>query len=54
MIWIVVELAIIQGISILHPLYFLTGLAIAASAVVWGWPTLTAWRTSRRRFVLEP
>jgi hypothetical protein len=47
MIWIVVELAIIRGISILHPLYFLTGLGIAAAAVSWGWPTLQGWRASR-------
>lgn len=47
MIWIVVELAIIKGISILHPLYFLTGLAIAAAAVPWGWPTYQGWRASR-------
>jgi hypothetical protein len=47
MIWIVVELAIIQGISVLHPLYFLTGLAMAASAVAWGWPTFQGWRASR-------
>ncbi len=48
MIWIVVELAIIQGISILHPLYFLTGLGIAAAAVPWGWPTFQGWRAARR------
>jgi hypothetical protein len=48
MIWIVVELAIIRGISVLHPLYFLTGLWIAASAAAWGWPTFKGWRSSRR------
>ena len=47
MIWIVVELAIINGVSILHPLYFLTGLAIAAAAARWGWPTFRGWRASR-------
>jgi hypothetical protein len=47
MVWISVELAIIREISVLHPLYFLTGLAIAASAVAWGWPTFRAWRASR-------
>jgi hypothetical protein len=47
MIWIVVELAIIKGVSILHPLYFLTGLGIAASAVVWGRPTFRTWRATR-------
>ena len=48
MIWIVGELAIIRGISILHPLYFLTGLAIAAAAISWGWPTFRSWRASRQ------
>jgi hypothetical protein len=48
MIWIVVELAIIRGISVLHPLYFLTGLGIAAAAALWGWPTFQGWRSSRR------
>ncbi|MGD0018278.1 MAG: hypothetical protein ABSD62_03410 [Candidatus Limnocylindrales bacterium] len=48
MIWIVVELAIIKGFSVLHPLYFLTGLGIAAAAVPWGWPTFQGWRASRR------
>jgi hypothetical protein len=47
MIWIVVELAIIQELSFLHPLFFAVGLVIAASAVPWGWPTFQAWRTSR-------
>ena len=47
-IWIVVELAIIKGVSILHPIFFLTGLGIAAAAVPWGWPTLQGWRASRR------
>jgi hypothetical protein len=48
MIWIAVELAIIKGISILHPIYFCVGLAIAAAAVAWGWPTLQGWRAARR------
>jgi hypothetical protein len=47
MIWIVVQLAIIKGISILHPLYFGIGLVIAATAVLWGWPTFRSWRASR-------
>jgi hypothetical protein len=47
MIWIVVELAIIKSVSILHPICFLTGLAIAAAAVRWGWPTFRGWRASR-------
>jgi hypothetical protein len=48
MIWIVVELAIIQGVSILHPIFFGVGLAIAVAAVPWGWPTFRGWRTSHR------
>ena len=47
MIWIMAELAIIKGVSILHPLYFGVGLAIAAAAVAWGWPTFRGWRASR-------
>jgi uncharacterized membrane protein len=47
MIWIVVELMIIKGVSFLHPLYFGVGLAIAATAVPWGWPTFQGWRASR-------
>jgi hypothetical protein len=48
MIWIVVELAIIKDISVLHPLFFAVGLAIAAVAVPWGWPTFQGWRAARR------
>jgi hypothetical protein len=44
MIWIVVELAIIGEFSFLHPICFGLGLAIAASAMRWGWPTFQAWR----------
>jgi hypothetical protein len=47
MIWIVVELAIIKDLSFLHPLFFCVGLAIAAMAVPWGWPTFRGWRTGR-------
>ena len=47
MIWIVVELAIIQELSFLHPVFFAIGLVIAASAVPWGWPTFQAWRATR-------
>jgi hypothetical protein len=47
MIWIVVQLAIIQELSFLHPTFFLVGLAIAVTAVPWGWPTLKAWRAAR-------
>jgi len=49
MIWIVVELAVIQELSFLHPTMFALGLAIAVAAVPWGWPTLRAWRADRRR-----
>ena len=48
MIWIVVELAIIRSLSILHPICFGLGLAIAATSFVWGWPTFRAWRAARR------
>jgi len=47
MIWITVELAIIKGISVLHPIYFGLGLAIAVAAVPWGWPTFRGWRATR-------
>jgi hypothetical protein len=47
MIWIVVELAIIKGISILHPICFGIGLAIAAASVPWGWATFQGWRAVR-------
>lgn len=47
MIWIVVELAIIGEFSFLHPVCFGLGLAIAASAARWGWPTFEAWRRTR-------
>jgi hypothetical protein len=44
MIWIVVELAIIKGVSVLHPICFGIGLAIAVASASWGWPTFQAWR----------
>jgi hypothetical protein len=44
MIWIVVELAVIRTVSILHPICFAIGLAIAAAAVAWGRPVLRSWR----------
>lgn len=47
MTWIIVQLAIIETVSFLHPLMFVTGLVIAAAAVVWGWPTFSAWRARR-------
>ena len=48
MIWIVVELAIIKEVSILHPICFGIGLAIAVASVSWGWLTFAGWRASRR------
>lgn len=45
MIWIVVELIVIREFSFLHPVFFLTGLGLAAVAVPWGLPTL---REARR------
>ncbi len=47
MIWIVVELAIIKELSVLHPICFGIGLAIAVASVPWGWPTFRAWRDRR-------
>jgi hypothetical protein len=47
MIWIVVQLGIIEEVSFLHPLCFGIGLVIAIAAVPWGWPTFQAWRTNR-------
>jgi hypothetical protein len=47
MIWIVVELAIIEGVSILHPICFGIGLGIAIAAAIWGWPTFVGWRARR-------
>jgi hypothetical protein len=46
MMWIVIQLAIIEELSFLHPLMFGVGLVIAASAVPWGRPTFRAWRTA--------
>jgi len=47
MIWIVVELAIIDELSVLHPTFFAVGLVIAVAAVPWGWPTFQGWRATR-------
>lgn len=47
MIWISVELAIIQEFSFLHPACFGLGLVIAVASVPWGLPTLQAWRANR-------
>jgi hypothetical protein len=46
MIWIVIQLLIIETVSFLHPLMFLTGLGIAVASVAWGRPTFRAWRTA--------
>jgi len=46
MIWIAVQLAIIDTLSFLHPLMFRTGLVIALGAMAWGLPTLRAWRVA--------
>jgi hypothetical protein len=47
MVWIVVQLAIIDAWSWLHPTCFAIGLVIAVAAVPWGWPTFEAWRRQR-------
>ena len=47
MIWITVELAILGELSFLHPTMFAIGMAIAATAVAWGWPTFKGWRAAR-------
>jgi hypothetical protein len=47
MIWIVVQLAIIETLSFFHPTMFVTGLVIAVASVTWGWPTFAAWRARR-------
>ena len=53
MIWIIVQLAIIETLSFLHPLMFLTGVVIAVAAIPWGWPAFRAWR-ARRDAVVVP
>ncbi len=47
MIWIVVELAVIRSVSVLHPLFFGVGLAIALVSACWGWATFRGWRAAR-------
>ena len=44
MIWIVIQLAIIEELSFLHPTMFLIGLGIAAASIPWGWATFQTWR----------
>ena len=50
MIWIAVQLTIIDEFSFLHPTMFGVGLVIAAASVVWAWPLLRAivvdWRAA--------
>ena len=46
MIWIVVQLLIIETVSFLHPLMFVSGLGIAVASVAWGWPTFRTWRAA--------
>ena len=47
MIWIIVQLSIIKGISFLHPTFFGVGLVIAAASVFWGGATFRGWLASR-------
>jgi hypothetical protein len=47
MIWIAVQVAIIDELSFLHPTMFAIGFVIAAASLVWGWPTLRAWYATR-------
>lgn len=47
MIWIIVQLSIIKGISFLHPTFFVVGLLIAVASVFWGGGTLRGWLASR-------
>jgi len=50
MIWIAVQLAIIEELSFLHPTMFGVGLVIAVASVFWAWPMLRAividWRVA--------
>jgi hypothetical protein len=50
MIWIAVQLTIIDEFSFLHPTMFGVGLVIAVASVVWAWPLLRAivvdWRAA--------
>ncbi|HEX6129682.1 MAG TPA: hypothetical protein VF071_11735 [Candidatus Limnocylindria bacterium] len=47
MIWIIVQLSIIKGISFLHPTFFGVGLVIAVASVFWGRATFRGWLASR-------
>ena len=50
MIWIAVQLTIIEELSFLHPTMFGVGLVIAVASVFWAWPMLRAmvidWRAA--------
>lgn len=50
MIWIAVQLTIIDEVSFLHPTMFGVGLVIAIASVFWAWPMLRAividWRAA--------
>lgn len=50
MIWIAVQLTIIDELSFLHPTMFGVGLVIAVASVFWAWPMLRAiavnWRSA--------
>jgi hypothetical protein len=46
MIWIIVQLSIIKGISFLHPTFFAVGLVIAVASVFWGRATFHGWLAS--------
>ena len=50
MIWIAVQLTIIDELSFLHPTMFGVGLVIAVASVFWAWPMLRAivvdWRAA--------
>jgi hypothetical protein len=50
MIWIVVQLAIIDEFNWLQPAMFAVGLVIAVAASVWGWPVVRALFGRERRW----
>jgi hypothetical protein len=50
MIWIVVQLAIIDEFNWLQPAMFAVGLVIAVAASVWGWPVVRALLGRERRW----
>jgi energy-converting hydrogenase Eha subunit B len=50
MIWIVVQLAIIDEFNWLQPAMFAVGLVVAVAASVWGWPVVRALLGRERRW----